>query len=445
MNLMPHQVQGIDWLRSRPRALLADDPGLGKTAQALLAAEPPVLVVAPAMLAGTWRNEIALWRREWQDEDVAWVSYSSLCERNGYKVNPVVRQQYLRDWKTVIFDEAHYLKNRKAKWTKAALSLAKHTERLMLLTGTPIPNWAHELYIPLRLLHEPSSGAYSSYWRWVETYFSWWTPRWGGGTAREIGSIRNDVGWDVFAEENDLGTLMLRRRREDVLRDLPSLTESTIEVPMTTPQRKAYEELKADYFTWLEEAGAEVAAFSDGALYIKLAKVTTGLATLIDQPEMATGSGKMDALAELLDEREGSPVVVFSHFRSTAHCIARLGRSLGWRVGIIMGGIPQQQRDALVDEFQRGDLDLLVGTLETLGEGVTLTRSATCIFVEHSWRPSKNEQAMRRLHRIGQKAPVTVIHLITEKSLDQRIMALLAAKTGQQMQTLRAAEFAALL
>jgi SNF2 family DNA or RNA helicase len=449
LDLMPHQRDGIEWLRRTPRALLADDPGLGKSAQALLAAEEPVLIVAPAMLEGTWcdekTGEIAKWR---PDLDYSWVSYSSFCHREGRRVEPRPKAMYANEeWGTIICDEAHYLKNRKAKWTQAMLSLVKNNQgaRLMLLTGTPIPNWGHELFMPLRLLHDADDRSYTSYWRWIDDWFTWWTPPWArDNNHREIGGVRSDIGWDVFAAENDLGEFMIRRLRDEVLKDLPPLTEQTVLVPMEKTQRRAYDELVRDYFTYVEESDTEVAAFSDGGLHVKLAKVTTGTATLAEEVGLF-GSCKLDALRELLEEREGAPVVVFCHFRATARCIELLGQTLGRSVGVIMGGVPQKRRDEMVNQFQSGVLDMLVGTLETLGEGVTLTRSSTCIFVERSWRPSKNEQAMRRLHRIGQTAPVTVIHIVTEKSLDQRILALLAAKERQQMQALTAAEFARLL
>jgi SNF2 family DNA or RNA helicase len=454
LKLMEHQTTGIEWLRRTPRALLADEPGLGKSAQALLAATEPLLIVSPAMLHGTWQDEVARWR---PDIGRTWVSYSSLCAREGHKVIAEPREQYRCKWGTIIFDEAHYLKSRKAKWTKAAIDLATRTDNLVMLTGTPIPNWAHELYIPLRLMHQKGDTDFSSYWRWVERYFTWWTPPYGGENYRQIGGLKAGISWEDFAEENDLDRLMMRRLRDEVLKDLPALTEQTVVVPMTTAQRKAYDELKKDYFTFVAEsagvgdgeAGTEVAAFSDGGLHIKLAKVTTGLPTLVDEPEMlvarARVSCKIDALRELLEEREGSPVVVFCHFRSTAQCIELLGQNLGRRTGLIMGGVPQAQRNEMVRSFQCGDIDLLVGTLGTLAEGVTLTRSSTCIFVERSWVPNKNEQAMRRLHRIGQTAPVSVIYIVTQDSLDQRILALLTAKTHQQMQALSAADFAGLL
>lgn len=451
---MPHQVTGVEWLKRTPRALLADEPGLGKTQQALTAAEPPVLIVAPAMLSGVWEDEIALWRPEWvRGQDWEWVSYSSLCERvssvsaSGRKTSKALDRAKWelreRKWKTIVYDEAQFLKSRKAKWTKAALGLK--SERLMMLTGTPIPNWAWEIYVLLRLLHGVKDPEYRSFWRFIETWFSWWNPPWGDGRQREICGLKGGLTWEDFAVGTGLDKLMLRRLRDDVLKDLPPLTEQTILVTMGTVQRKAYNELKKDYYTFVEEEGAEVAAFSDGGLYMKLAKMTTGLPVALEQPTLQRGSAKLDALRELLQEREGSSVVVFCHFRATAACCVELGFCEGRKVGLIMGGISQAERVETVRAFQSGGLDMLVGTLATLAEGVTLTKADTCIFVEHSWRPSQNEQGMRRIHRISQTRPVTAIHLVTEDSLDQRILALLAAKQVQQVAALRAAEFASLL
>ncbi len=438
--LMPHQQEGVAWLGSTPRALLADDPGLGKTAQVLLAAVPPVLVVAPAMLAGTWQDERAKWR---PDLAMTWVSYASLAVREGRKVLPMPRPEYRQRWGTVIFDECTALKNRKAKQTLAALRLV--SDRTYLVTGTPVPNWAHELFVLLRMMHAPGDRDYTSYWRWIDEWFATWTPPYGAPGHREISGLRGGLSWDDFARGNDLHRTMLRRLRDDVLADLPALTESTITCTMGSEQRRVYAGLKRDYCAWVEEAGTEVLAMSDGGRYVKLAKATTGLSTLMDDPDLVKGNCKLDALSELLEERAGSPVVCFTHFRSSAVSCVKAGQRLGREVGIIMGGMPQTLRDANVRAFQAGRLDMLVGTLGSLSEGVTLTRADTCIFVERSWRPTQIDQAMRRLHRIGQTRPVTVLHLVTEDSLDQRIIALLARKEGEATAALTAAQLARLL
>lgn len=439
--LYPHQAEGVEWLRKTPRALLADDPGLGKTAQVLLAAVEPVLVVAPAMLRGVWESEVEKWR---PGLDFTWVSYSSLCQRAGRKTLPRVRDEYARRWGTVVFDESHYLKNRQAKWTQAALQLAWQTERLYLVTGTPIPNWAHELHMTLRLLHAREDRRYTSYWRFIETWFRWWSPPYGPQNFREITGLLPGITWEEFATGNDLDRLMLRRRREDVLKDLPPLTEQWITVPMGTKQRKAYTDLKRDYCTWVEEAGEEVMAFSDGGLHIKLWQATTGLGTLTGVPGLE-GSCKLDALKELVEERWEAPLVVFTYFRDTALSVVELAKKLGRRGGLIMGGMQQSDRDANVALFQRGGIDLLVGTIDCLAEGVTLTRSCTCIMLEESYRPHKNEQAPLRLLRIGQESPVTAIHVVTEDSLDQNIIARRNEKSREQNAALTAVEFARML
>jgi SNF2 family DNA or RNA helicase len=454
LELMPHQKTGVTFLKQTPRALLADEPGIGKTAQALLAAVPPVLVVTPAMLSGVWADEVALWRPEWTEDDWTWISYSSLCERvtavaeSGRKTSKALDrakwQLREREWGTIVYDEAHYLKSRKAKWTKAALGL--RSERMVMLTGTPIPNWSHELYVLLRLLHGVKDVDYRSYWRFIETWFTWWNPPWGDGRQREIGGLKGGLTWEDFAVGTGLDKLMLRRLRNDVLKDLPPLTEQTILVKMGPAQRKAYNELKKDYYTFVEEAGEEVAAFSDGGLYVKLAKMTTGIPVALELPTMQHGSAKLDALRELLQEREGSPVVVFCHFRATAACCVDLGICEGRKVGLIMGGLAQAERDETLTAFSVGELDMMVGTYGAMSEGINkLVAADTAIMIEEQWRPDKMDQAIRRLHRIGQKRPVSVIHLITEDSLDQNIRSLRFAKEGQQIATLRAAEFASLL
>lgn len=448
LKLMPHQVEGVDWVRRTPKGLLGDDPGLGKSAQALAAAREPVLIVTPAMLRGTWMDpdfgEVAKWA---PGMDVTWVSYSSLCWRDGRKTLPVPKKEFTdRQWGSVIFDEAHYLKGRKTKWTKAAWEVSLRTRRCLLMTGTPIPNWAHELYMPIRFIHSPLDRRFTSYWRWIDEWFTTFTPPYLTGGAREIGGLRKDLSWEDFARGNDLGQLMLRRLRDDVLKDLPPLTETTLTVPMGAAQRKVYRGLKDDYCAWVEETGDQILAFSDGSLYQKLAQVTTGIPTLVPGTPADPGlSCKLDALKELLEERPAAPVVVFAHYRASADAAAKVAAGMGRTTGLIMGGMSQDERDRQVKAFQAGEIDVLVGTLGTLAEGVTLTRSSTCVMLERGWRPSVNEQAMRRLHRIGQTAPVTVIHVVTEDSLDQRILALLRAKSDQQMATLRAADLVKML
>ncbi len=175
--LLDHQHEGIRHFGDFPRALLADEPGLGKSAQALIAAKEPVLICAPAMVldSGTWDDEIKRWT---PGLDATQVSYSMLNTRektgNGHGTRPtrLLKPELRRPWGTVILDEAHYVKSRDAKWTFAVKAL--ETECLYMLTGTPLPNWAYEAFTLLQLLfpEEAKPGRrFGSYWRWVAEWF----------------------------------------------------------------------------------------------------------------------------------------------------------------------------------------------------------------------------------------------------------------------------------
>lgn len=439
MELRPYQKAGIEFLVEQGRAILADDPGLGKTVQALRAAQGKTLVICPPVLCQTWEEEAHKWG---SDLDLTVASYQGSPRREktakgGYRTLPKPRQELVGPWDTVICDESHYVKNHRVNQTKVVEKIAKKSERLYLLTGTPVPNWSHEIYMPLRLLH-PNDKRFSSYWRWIGRWFDTWKPPWGG---TEVRGLQPGVDWDDFVKGNELDRTLLRRERDEVLSDLPPLTEQEVLVDMVPAQAKVYRELKRDYVSWTEQ-GTEISAWSAGDLHAKLAQICTGLDIL----EPATrGSGKLDAVREMLADRKGSPTVLFCHFRATADELVRMCDQLGLSVGLISGAVNDDARQVARRAFQRGELDVLVGTLATASEGITLTAADTCIFVERSWRPSLNIQAMRRIHRMGQTRPCTVVWLITRDTVDERLTKVLESKMDDQVKLMSAIEFARLL
>lgn len=436
MELKTHQVEGVAWLGDRPRSLLADNPGSGKTAQLILAAVEPVLVIAPSMLAGTWAGEVDKWR---PGLDWTWTGYAGLAARQGRKCTPHPKPQFDQPWGTVICDEAHALKNSKANWTAALERVAWRSDRLFLATGTPIVNWAPELLQLLRLLY-PGDARFTNKRRWWGQWFSMVHNRHSG--FDEPGDFRQDRTWEQFWIDNGLGGPKGAALRREVELDVP-VTFSNIDVEMTTMQAKVYKRLKKDYIAAIPvgEDGevASVSAWSAGALHTKLHQASSGLETL--EPETTGGSGKLTALEQILVDREGQPVVVFAHYRTSAAACARLATSLGRRVEVLQGGVAQPIRDDIVRRFQAGQVDVLVGTLDTISEGLTLTRASTAVFFEHSWRPSRNEQAWRRLARLGQQHPVHVIELWSAKTVDIGMRELVRAKADQQVAALSAADF----
>lgn len=460
--LLSHQREGIEWIHGAGRGLLADEPGLGKSRTAIEAFDGGrVLVVAPSMVlaGGTWDDELERWAKHPEGFTVA--PYSMLnarTERNspnfGTAKNPKfkVRDEFTQDWDAVILDEAHYVKSRNTSWTVAVDKISQHSDNLLALTGTPMPNWAHELFTLLRLMYpdEAHPGKrYGSYHRWLGEWFVR-TPNRFNPRAMDIGGLircHSDCStdpnqpcehWQDFTRSN-VGDRFLRRLRDDVL-DLPPLTESTIWTPMDAQQKRMYRELKKDWLTHAP-SGEEVVTWTTGSRHVLLDKITTS-GWMVEQEGEPVG-GKFDRLRFDLENRS-RPTLVLAHYRETVEACARVAESLGATARVVHGGRSLKDKGAAVAGFKAGKVDVLVGSLETLAEGLTLTSADMAIFVEKSYKPSRNEQALRRVHRIGQTRPVTALDYTTPASIDKNKRELLREKTDQQIRVLKSSEMLAL-
>lgn len=433
--LLDHQRTGIEFLCANPRAALFDEPGLGKSRQAIEAAEGPTLIVAPSMIidGGVWDDELEKWGYESPvPQPYTQVPYSQLCafekSGRGHKPTGKLKPELKQHWGTVIVDECHYLKNRKAYWTTAFSGL--RYDRLILLTGTPIPNWAHEAFSLLKLLwpEESKPGMrYGSYWRWVQEWFDVGQLRGKGGrviTEWHIGDLRRDRTWDDFRAAN-WGDRTLLRLRKDCL-DLPPLTEQQVKVKLKGEQARVYKDLKKDFVAWMD-SGEEITAWNDAAQYVKLWQCATAL---------PNGKGaKMDALRELIQDRE-LPTLVVAHFRHSVHSALEVCAEAKKNAAVITGATSAKQRGEFVRAFQGGNLDVLCATIDTISEGLTLNAADQVIRLERSPRPSRNVQVRDRIYRIGQDKPVTCIDLVGEGTIDEGILKLLGEKTDQQAKAL---------
>lgn len=435
---------GIPWLGSRPRSLLADEPGLGKTRQLILAAEGRTLVVAPAMVldGGVWADELQRWR---PDLDATCVSYTSLCDRKrgprgGWVPMTRPAPQFAGHWDTVIFDESHYLKGRSTRWTEAAMKL--QSDKTMLASGTPIPSWAHELYTSCQLLWPEKAkpgGEFGSYWRWVAQWFDVGPTRF---SPMEVGDPLEDTPeyWKRFYDAN-LGDRFLMRKWEDVLEQVPPMRFQQILCPMKPAQAKAYREMKKNYLA-TTESGEEIVAWSAGGKHVKMARIATGLQL---EDRNSDSSGKLEQLHELLRQRTGTQTFVVGQFRSTVELAAEVAQKAGCDSAFIHGGTPRAANIDALRRFKSGDLPVLVGTIDTLREGLSFEKVSTVVRVERSWLPSRNEQVVRRIRRVSNLTPKLCIDLVTPNSVDAKMLPVLASKTDQQMKALRAGDLAKLL
>lgn len=408
---------------------------------------------------GTWTDEV----NEWSDfpERYTTVSYTSLNRREvlptgGNRPLPgVVRPEFKGPWDALIVDEAHYTKNSGTNWTESIENLAKESGFVVEMTGTPISHWASDLYPMLRVMHpdEAKRGReYGSYWRWAEKWFKIVPSRFGGPNSRVVGDLlacdrtclqrpAHDPceHYRDFMQEN-LGDQFLRRLRDDCL-DLPPLTEQEVLVPMDALQKRMYREMKTEFLTD-NESGEEVMSWSVGSQTNNLLKITTS-GWLLDKKGEPRG-GKFEQLKFDLQNRT-RPTLVLAHYQDSVEASARVASNLGLTARYIHGGTSRTDRSSIISDFKGGKVDVLVGSLEVVAEGLTLTQADMAIFVEKSFKPSRNEQARQRIHRIGQTRPVSVREYITPHSLDQKKSRMLAEKTDRQMRMMSAGEFRALL
>lgn len=457
-----HQVEAVEWINQVHRGLLGDEPGLGKSRVAIEAfnAADRVLVVAPSMVisGGTWTDELGKWAKD-PDKFVV-APYSMLNARaktvnSGTKPVKQLRPEYQGRWDAVIVDEAHYTKGRKTSWTWAVEEIAKKSDAVLEMTGTPMPNWANELFTLLRVIWPAEArpgGLYGSFWRWAGEWFKV-SPSPFSSTGQVIGGLRGCSAecarrspldpcehFQRFTAMN-LGDRFLRRLRDDCL-DLPPITTQTVKLQMNANQKRLYQEIKKDLMT-TTDSGQDLVAWTNGSKQVLLDKLTTS-DWLVDPKTDIPSGGKFDQLKYDLESR-ARPTFVVAHYRQTVEACVQVAQSVGASAAAVHGGVSDQNKSKAIEDFKAGRLDVLVGSLETVAEGLTLTAADMAIFVEVSYKPSRNEQARYRIHRLGQTRPVTIKEYMTVGTVDERKRKLLAEKTDQQLRVLSAAQFKELI
>ncbi len=428
--LRDYQREGFVWLARLCSAglggCLADDMGLGKTVQTLAVLclrkkEGPALVVCPTSVVANWQEESsrfapglrvstlgATGRAEAIEDlrggDVLIISYGLL----------VREQEALRavEFGTVVFDEAHALKTSTSQRAKAAFGLDARAR--VTLTGTPVENHLGELW---SLMHATVPGLLGPKHRFDERL------------GRPV--LRHDLG-ALDRLRAILDPFVLRRRRAEVLTELPALTEITVRVPPTDAQAAYYEVLRQRAMATLEEARKDPTK----ARIRVLAEITRLRQAAIDPrllgEDLAPAGSKLDEACERIAalHADGHRCLVFTQFLG---CIRRLDEQLserGLEVLTLDGSTPAALRKTRIDAFQRGEADVFVMSLKAGGVGINLTAAQYVIHMDPWWNPAVEEQATARSHRMGQRDPVTMYRLITEGSIEEQILDLHEHKRG---------------
>ena len=432
-NIKPHQRIASEWLASKRYALLADDMGLGKTLEAIHACDlvkaERVAVVCPALGRVNWRREFAKWSLLGPSLMIA--GYDSLA------VNPNLRAQFARFAPDVlILDEAHMLKNRKARRTRAvygqhidrAHGIAVSAKRVWLLTGTPAPNNVAELWTHLHALWPGEiqfGGKAMSYMDFVREFTDW--------TMTDFGVRILDNRRQALPRLKEIMSRICLRRTLDDVPDIalpPLVWEDPYIMAVDTLSPDA-KELKQ-----MEESDPELADRVRRMLEAADAGKTRSLMTAADAMAMATlrrltatlkAKVVAKGLAAELADTPGEKIVIFAHHLEAIELMAEALRRFNPRV--VRGGQTDKQRAAAITDFQTDPgCRVAVVQLTAGNHSITLTASARVVFLELSWVPAENAQAAKRCHRIGQSRPVFVRTYALAGSIDEAVQQALVRK-----------------
>ncbi|HFA51718.1 MAG TPA: DEAD/DEAH box helicase [Bacteroidetes bacterium] len=427
--LRNYQHDGFRWLSQLAYwgvgACLADDMGLGKTIQALAvildrATEGPAMVVAPASVVRNWYHETKRFaptlrplifgkgdRKEMFDDlqpfDLLLCSYGLMQQEN---------KRFLeKHFTTIVLDEAQAIKNRSTKRSQAAMQL--QGDFRIITTGTPIENHLGELWSLFNFLNPGLLGTMN---RFNEKF------------AVPIERFQDKD------RRNQLKRLIqpfiLRRRKSEVLNELPPKTEVTLTVELSKEERAFYEALRRKAVESIEIGGGE-----PGDKRFKILAELMRLRQACCHPRMVDpnsklGSSKLNLLAETVEEliAEGHKILVFSQFVKHLKLVREWVEEQNISYQYLDGSTPLGQRDKSIRAFQSGEGDLFLISLKAGGFGLNLTAADYVIHLDPWWNPAVEDQASDRAHRIGQQRPVTIYRLVAENTIEEKIVKLHAEK-----------------
>jgi SWI/SNF-related matrix-associated actin-dependent regulator 1 of chromatin subfamily A len=394
MKLFPYQEAGVELIVKHYKdVLLADHPGAGKTAQAVVAANrlkaKSILIICPAGLKENWKRELTLWDNK---ANIVLIYSYEMAVKKAPKLSAY-------EFDLMICDEAHYLKSAKSKRSKVILGqIWARAKKHILITGTPLPNGraseGHNIFAKL------APEEFGDWFKYVSTY-----------------CVRTITPWGInFDKSKNLEVLgekckklfMIRRKREETIGQLPPLVRS--QVPITASNQfdlgDAFDEDEA------------LAAIEEGNIM--------PFASLRQKIGLQKVEGALDYIQTLLNEEKH--IVVFAHHHSviaqlkTSFMVSKISHVT------VTGQSTATEKQKAIDDFQAGKAQVFLGSLLAANVGITLTKSSNVVFVEFDWVPENNTQAEGRCYRIGQTAITRSHYLYIPDSIDDGILSAILRK-----------------
>ncbi len=435
--LLPYQLDGIAFAVGAGRAVLADDMGLGKTIQGIGTAElfarlagiQRVLIVCPASLKSQWAAEISRFSGRSQRIVLGNAQERVAQYRSGQFFTIANYEQVLRDesvvatvpWDLIILDEGQRIKNWESKTSRTFKSLK--SQFALVLSGTPLENRLEELFTVVGFVNAHSLGP---------AYRFFHKHRMVDDEGRTQGYRQLD------ALRETLKPILLRRTRDSVKLQLPERTTEIVRIRPTEEQRAM-----SEHQMTLASRIASKAYLTEIDLlmlqkHLLMARMAANSTYLCDK-ELPGFSSKLETLDELLEQmadEASRKIVLFSEWTTMLDMIEPLMKKHGIRFVRLEGSVPQKKRQQIVHEFQNDPTCRCIMMTNAGSTGLNLQSANTVINVELPWNPAILEQRIARAHRMGQKNPVHVYLLVTENTIEERMLETLAAKHDLAMAAL---------
>lgn len=368
--LLPHQVQGVEFILNNSSAFICDDMGMGKTRTVIEAifkrGQFPILIICPASLKINWKNEIERWIGisvpiDDLSQKVIITNYERM-NKYKFKIQKLPIKQ-------LVLDESHSFKNAKSKRTQLALQWSAKIPYKILISGTPMLNRPNELITQMKILNNihKVGGEEKFLKKYCNPKHSQYGIDYSGSSnLKELNKVMSGI-W-------------LRRTKKDLANQLPSKTIVPIPiVELEQPAPRSFQEIER---------------YDKAILQIKL-------------------KPSIDFINQLVER--GEKVVVFVHHKN-------IGKALNMAfptASVIVGGQSPSIRQINIDNFQHGDTQIIICSLQASAVGLTLTSSRCAVFIEYPWSPALLAQAQDRIHRLGQDKDVFIYYLYGKSSIDE--------------------------
>ena len=426
--LFKYQKKGVIQIdKFDGRVLLADEMGLGKTIQALTwFKENPqlklMIVICPAHLKWNWQREATIHINtrsevlEGRKPPTRQLLSSHRILIINYDILPYWLE-YLQELEPdlIVIDECQAIKNRSAIRTKAVQKLCKGIPHVIAISGTPLENRPIELYPSINIVRP---DVFNSFYEYAHRHCKPQRKPWGWvyNGATNIPELHNKL----------IDTMMIRRRKRDVLKDLPEKTRNVVVVDL--PNRKEYDEAEKNFLGWLartySKGKAKSAAQAERLTQMGYLKRLAGTLKLPLVVEWIT---------EFLEE-SNEKLVLFGIHKVV---MKQLKEHFKGMCVVVDGTVTGHHRQQAVESFQNcKNVRLFLGNIDAAGTGINLTAASTLAFGELSWVPAKHLQAEDRIHRIGQKNAASIFYLVARNTIEETLCKVLQEKQGVLNSTL---------